>query len=94
MEKFSDFHLDNYCADHKSCRVPQLSDLIGTGEVAQLLSIERSTVSRWVKEGRMPGPALRVGGSKRAAWVFERSTIEQFRDDLIALAGEPTAASA
>lgn len=49
------------------------SPLIGSAEVCQRLGIERSTLSRWVKSGRI-APALKMSGL-RGGYLFHPDTI-------------------
>lgn len=50
-------------------------DLISTAEAAQILGVDRSTLSRWVASGRIV-PAGRT--SERGAMLFDRRDIEAF----------------
>jgi excisionase family DNA binding protein len=52
-------------------------DLIGTVEAAEILGVERSTLSRWVKEGEIE-PAMRLPG-KVGAYLFRRAYIRSRR---------------
>jgi excisionase family DNA binding protein len=52
---------------------PPPPDLITSSEVCDLLSIDRSTLSRWVKEGRIT-PVMKLPGL-RGGFVFDRNTI-------------------
>jgi excisionase family DNA binding protein len=49
-----------------------------TVEAASILHLERSTLSRWVKEGRLT-PALKLAGAT-GAFLFNRAEIEALRD--------------
>lgn len=51
----------------------EASDLITTTEAAELLGVGRSTVTRWVDDGRLT-PARKLAGL-RGAWLFDRDTI-------------------
>ncbi len=50
-------------------------DLIGTTEAAEVIGIERSTISRWVKDGAL-NPAHRMTG-QTGAFLFHRSEVER-----------------
>jgi hypothetical protein len=55
-------------------------DLIGPGEAAVILGKDRTTISRWIREGYMPTPLQNLmirGGSGVPIWT--RATIEAFR---------------
>jgi len=49
-------------------------DLIGSAEACQILQIDRSTLSRWVKFGDVD-PAMRL--SERGAMLFRRADVER-----------------
>lgn len=53
------------------------ADLLATVEVARRLGLERSTLSRWVKEGRIV-PAMRLPGAT-GAFLFHPSEVERVR---------------
>lgn len=53
------------------------NDLLGTVEAAEALGCERSTLSRWVKEGRLT-PAHKLPG-RNGAFLFTRDEIERVR---------------
>lgn len=55
---------------------------IGTVDTCAILAIDRSTLSRWVKDGRI-APTLRLPG-KTGAMIFDRATVEALRDELTA----------
>ena len=52
------------------------SPLIGGQEAAELLGIDRSTLSRWVSAGKI-APAQRLNG-RTGAFLFERSAVDAF----------------
>lgn len=52
-------------------------DLMPTVEVAKSLGLERSTLSRWVKEGRI-APAMRLPG-RTGAFLFHPAEVERVR---------------
>lgn len=37
-------------------------DLVGPGDAAEIIGVNRTTVPRWVREGYMPTPLQNVGG--------------------------------
>lgn len=49
------------------------SHLIGSAEVCDLLKIDRSTLTRWVKDGRLT-PVTKLPGL-RGGYIFDRATI-------------------
>lgn len=53
------------------------TDLMATVEVAESLGCERSTLSRWVKEGRIT-PAMRLPGPT-GAFLFHPAEVERVR---------------
>ena len=54
-------------------------NLISTTEAIKILGVDRSTLSRWVKFGDIK-PVMRLGDGPRAAMVFDRDTVIDFRD--------------
>jgi excisionase family DNA binding protein len=54
-------------------------DLIASQDVCELLNIDRSTLSRWVKAGRIT-PAMRMPG-QTGAFLFSRDDV----DELVAM---------
>lgn len=50
------------------------TDLIGTSEACELLAVDKSTLSRWVKFGTVT-PAKRL--SERGPMLFDRDVIER-----------------
>lgn len=59
-------------AQYACVRTP---DLLATTQVAERLGIERSTLSRWVKEGRITY-AMRLPGPK-GAFLFAPAEVER-----------------
>ena len=55
--------------------VPMRNDLMGSREVCELLSVPRSTLSRWIKRGR-----LRPYGITAASPVFTREYVRRFAE--------------
>ena len=49
-------------------------ELLNSAEVCALLSIDRSTLSRWVKDGTLPCYTKLPG--LRGAFLFDRSAVE------------------
>lgn len=60
------------------CNPSNMSPVIGTLETSKLLAVDRSTITRWVKSGRLPA-AGRAGG----AYVFYLKDVERFAEDLV-----------
>lgn len=56
-------------------RAVSTDDLIGSGETAALLSVDRSTLVRKIAAGKIQ-PLTRLDGP-RGAFVFDRSEIEK-----------------
>ena len=57
--------------------MPSPDDLIGSAEACRLLGdINRSTLTRWVEQGRLP-VATRVSNKKNSAFLFKRSVVER-----------------
>jgi hypothetical protein len=55
------------------------ADLIGTPEAAKLLDKSPRTIHRMVKAGLLT-PAFTAPGGPHGAYLFERTAIEQVRD--------------
>lgn len=53
------------------------TELIGTSEAAQRLGVDRSTVTRWVKSGRLM-PAMTVPGY-RGNFLFDPADLTEDR---------------
>lgn len=52
------------------------AELIGSGDACKILGIDRSTLTRWVRSGRIT-PAGKLGNrSRTGAFVFWRTDIE------------------
>lgn len=60
-----------------------LADLISTTEAVEMLGVDRSTLSRYVKFGDIQ-PAKRFGTGPKAPMVFWKSDIERLREEKIA----------
>jgi predicted DNA-binding transcriptional regulator AlpA len=63
--------------------VTETLDLITTTEAAQILGVDRATVSRWssaklLPEARKLTPAARIGGYA----AFRRADVEALRDEM------------
>ena len=54
------------------------NDLIGSAEAAELLGIDRATISRWVAAGRLT-PAGKIPGLTGAR-MFHRKDVEALRE--------------
>lgn len=50
--------------------------LLTTGEVAQRLGVNQTTVAQWAKDGRFPN-AQRMG--KRQIWIIPESDLEELK---------------
>lgn len=61
----------------------QIADLISTTEAIELLGVDRSTLSRYVKFGDI-APAKRFGTGPKSPMVFWRSDIEALRATKVA----------
>lgn len=55
-------------------------DLIGSAAACELLGIDRSTLSRWITDGRIT-PALKLSEGVTGAHVFNRADIETLRTE-------------
>lgn len=53
-------------------------DLLSTIEVCEVVGFDRSTLSRWIKDGTA-SPAMRLPG-KTGAYLFTRAETERLRD--------------
>lgn len=53
----------------------QPGDLLGPKEAAELLAVDRTTVSRWNRQGYLPPPFQMLGGAP----VWTRETLEDFK---------------
>lgn len=65
--------LDSYLHVVQYQHMSNQSPLIGSAEVCRRLGIERSTLSRWVKSGRI-APALKMSGL-RGGYLFDPATV-------------------
>ena len=66
----------------KSTGTRKESTLVGATEAAIALGVERRTLFRWAKAGRLPY----VKHGSHGHWYFERRTIDAFADGCIAAA--------
>lgn len=57
-----------------------LTDLISSGEVAQMLGVDRRTITRWASEGTIKPDIVTPGGHRR----YSRERIESLRDEWVA----------
>lgn len=64
--------------------------LIGTAEAAQVIGVERSTLSHWIAKGRIT-PAQKLPG-KTGVLLFTRNEVERVRDEYAStlVASSPT----
>lgn len=60
------------------------ADLIGSAEVAERLGLDRSTLNRHVRAGKLT-PALKLPG-ETGAYLFDRAAIEALAADQAATA--------
>lgn len=60
-------------------------ELIGTVEAADLIGVNRSTISHWIAKGRIE-PAQKLPG-KTGVLLFTRSEVERVRDEYAASVG-------
>lgn len=58
------------------------SKLLKVGEISEWLGVSRSTIYKWISEGRFPSP-IKFGATDRSrvAARWEESTIEQWIKD-------------
>lgn len=59
-------------------------ELIGAAKAAEILGVDRRTLSRWAREGRLDVPAQLDG--RTGARLFRRADVERLRDALAARA--------
>lgn len=67
------------------------NDLLGTVEAAEVIGVERSTLSRWIDSGRIS--YLRKLPGKNGAVLFARDEVERVAKDYaaqLAAAGSPS----
>jgi excisionase family DNA binding protein len=57
---------------------PRVDPLLGSAEVCDALDIDRSTLSRWIKDGTAV-PAMRLPG-KTGAYLFSRDELDRLLD--------------
>jgi len=55
--------------------------MIGTAEASEILRIDRSTVTRWYLDGKLPGQKL---PGQTGAYVFDLADVEKLRDKILA----------
>lgn len=56
------------------------TDLVGSTQAARDLDVDKSTLTRWVKEGRIP-VAHRASDKPNSAMLFLRSDVDRLRAD-------------
>lgn len=61
--------------------------LIGTAEAAEVIGVERSTLSHWIAKGRIT-PAQKLPG-KTGVLLFTRAEVERVRDEYASLVPVP-----
>jgi excisionase family DNA binding protein len=70
----------NKLLDKRLCTVQDAGmDLLATIEAAEVIGVERSTLSRWAESGRIT-VAHRLPG-KNGAVLFDRAEVERVRDE-------------
>lgn len=83
--------LDKARAMHEAHDMPETvspeTELIGSKAVCALLDIDRSTLSRWVREGHIP--YVYKSPEANGPYVFKLEVIEKFATDLQILAAAP-----
>jgi excisionase family DNA binding protein len=62
--------------------VTKTPDLIGSAEAADMLGIDRSTLSRWIAAGRIK-PYQKLPGATGSI-VFDRAAVQRLADELAA----------
>lgn len=60
--------------------MPDVDDLLGSREAARLLGIDRSTLTRWVRDGRI-APIHTLPGAT-GAHLFRRSDLEELASEI------------
>lgn len=55
-------------------RLETYGDYLTTNEVAELLDVTRMTVSRWIKQGYLPG-SYKEGLGRQNAWRIPKATV-------------------
>ena len=65
------------------------TDLIGTAEAAQIIGVERSTITRWVDAGRIT-VAHKLPG-RTGATLFHRGEVQRVAAEYAADTGQVTA---
>lgn len=56
------------------------SDLIGSAEACAILTVDRSTLTRWAANGTLPAAYKNPGSN--GAYVFHRSAVERLGAEL------------
>lgn len=74
--------VDNGCPMDKHAAM-HIADLLSTTEAIELLGVDRSTLSRYVKFGDIR-PAKRFGETRNAPMLFWKADILRLRDEKIA----------
>lgn len=62
--------------------LPMTNDLLGTVEAAEVIGVERSTLSRWIASGRIE-TAHKLPG-RTGVMLFDRREVERVRDEYAA----------
>jgi len=56
----------------------QTPSLLGTKDACQRIGIDRSTLSRWIKDGTAV-PAMRVSDTATGAYLFSEDEVDRLR---------------
>lgn len=60
---------------------------IGVTQAADMLDVDRATITRWAKTGRL-SPVGRLGDSRLATLVFDMSDVQHLRDQRDGIVGD------
>jgi predicted site-specific integrase-resolvase len=59
-------------------KLSDMDDLIGTAEATRILSVDKTTITRWVASGKLV-PAMKLP-KVNGAYLFHRSQVEALKD--------------
>jgi hypothetical protein len=71
------------CAMHNTRRMPSYDEMTTAEAMARLNVKEPSTISRWVKDGKL-APSRRLGEGPRARFMFWRSDVDALAAEIAA----------
>lgn len=54
-------------------------DLITPKEASEILKVKSRTISKWLKEGKLPG--FKLGKGKRGEWRISRQALSMFLEE-------------